>query len=120
VAIAQVGGVAVHWTMYTDRVVQDVILPTRPPAARLDEQLIGIFVVITRDNAGGYVVSDGRSIGRFIIRAPTVVDAAGQSRPATLTWTPTAARIEIDPVFLASATYPVTVSMTVEFGAAQC
>jgi hypothetical protein len=106
--------------MYTDRVVQDVILPARRPAARLDEQLNGFGIVISRDNAGGYLARDRSNIGRFILRAPSVVDAAGQTRQAALTWNFPAATIEIDPVFLNSATYPVTVSMTVEFGAAQC
>jgi hypothetical protein len=120
VAVAQVGATTVHWTSYDDRVVQDVILPARPAAARLDEQLNGHAIVTTRDFAGGYLVTDSANIGRFFVRAPTVVDAGGQTRRAALTWSFPSATIALDPIFLTSAAYPVTVSITIEFGPALC
>ena len=70
-------------------------------------------LVIEREAPGQ---GDGeRILGRFHLPAPTVKDALGHTGTATLDLTLTRATISIDPAFLASAAYPVTVDPTINY-----
>jgi hypothetical protein len=119
VASAKVRDVGVRWTSYTDRVVQDVILSSRPPGDRVTQELKGPGLVVGRDSAGGYIVTDG-FLARFLARAPTAVDSRGRVGTASLTWNMPSATLVLEPSFAGAAVYPVTISMTMEFGGMYC
>jgi hypothetical protein len=119
VASAQVRDVAVRWTSYTDRVVQDVIVPSRPPGDRVTQELKAPGLVVGRDSAGGFIVTDG-FLARFLIRAPSAVDSRGRVGTASLTWNMPSAMLVLEPSFAGAAVYPVTVSLTTEFGGMYC
>jgi hypothetical protein len=119
VASAQARDVGIRWTSYTDRVVQDVILASRPPGDRVTQELKGSGLVIARDSAGGFVVSDGL-VPHFLVRAPTAQDSRGRVGTASLTWNMPSATLALEPSFAGAAVYPVTISLTTEFGGMYC
>ncbi len=67
------------------------------------------------DGKGGYVLYDSYSHPRFHVLAPTVHDAAGKQGHVTLELSTNQAVIKVDPAFLTTATYPVTVDPTVNW-----
>ena len=72
-------------------------------------------LAFTTDGQGGWVLQDAGGLPRFHLPAPTVKDALGRSVTATLDLTLTTATISIDPAFLASAAYPITVDPTINY-----
>jgi RHS repeat-associated protein len=116
VATAEVGGVAVRWTSYADRLKEDLVLSARPAGDRVIFTLEQRGLALTPDGQGSYVARDARGRKIFEIQAPTVHDATGRAGTATLSISGATATISLDSAFLTSATYPLTVDPTVVFG----
>jgi RHS repeat-associated protein len=94
--------------------------PESPPDKRPSQDEVRFNLEMQRlspvgDGKGGYVLYDSYSHPRFHVLAPTVHDAAGKQGKATLDLTTTQAVIKVDPAFMTTATYPVTVDPTVNW-----
>ena len=114
-ATAQVGDLSVTWTSFDDHLKEDLVLAKQPASNTISFKVQMHGLAFANDGQGGWVLQDAGGLPRFHLPAPTVKDALGRSGTATLDLTLTQATISIDPAFLASAAYPVTVDPTINY-----
>jgi RHS repeat-associated protein len=119
--------VVVHWTTFADRLKEELVLAARPAGDQVAFGFHADRLVAAPDGQGGYTLADASAITRFHLQAPTATDAQGRGGAATLTLataggqpTTDTARattllLRIDPSFLATASYPITVDPTVNW-----
>jgi RHS repeat-associated protein len=116
VARARSGEVTATWTSYIDRLQEQLILRSRPDGDRVGLGLTQRGLSFVADGSGGYLALGADTV-RFHLAASAVQDASKSMGRARLEldqgqgmlW------IELDPVFLKSATYPLSVTRTIAY-----
>ncbi|MCC7368086.1 MAG: hypothetical protein IT306_06680 [Chloroflexi bacterium] len=111
--VARAGDLTARWTSYSDRLKEDLVVAKRPAADRIVLGMTRRGLDLAPDNRGGFVGHDSRGRPQLAIEAPTVVDTNGRQGKVALTVTADSATLQLDPNFLASATYPIVVDLTI-------
>ena len=114
-ASAKVGDATLQWTGFADGLKEDIILDKRPAKDEVRFKVEMQRLAPAKDGKGGYVLYDSYAYPRFHVMAPTVHDANGRSGKATLSLTTKEAVIQVDPTFMNTATFPVTIDPTVNW-----
>jgi hypothetical protein len=117
-ASAELGGVLLVWTSFTDRLKEDLVVnaPLTTNTIRFRVEQRGLH--FAPDGHGGYLARDRHEVARFHILPPTVHDALGQVGTITLQLDEHVAVVSLDPTFAERATYPLTIDPTVTFNGA--
>jgi RHS repeat-associated protein len=114
-ATAQVGDVSVTWTSFDDHLKEDLVLSKAPASNTITFNVQMHGLAFAPDGRGGWVLMEASGLPRFQLPAPTVKDALGHEGKATLTLTLDKATISVDPAFLSSAVYPVTIDPIINY-----
>jgi hypothetical protein len=114
-ASATVGDLNITWTSFDDHLKEDIVVSKQPANNTITFNVQMRGLAFDKDGHDGWVLQDVGGLPRFQLSAPTVKDALGHSGTATLDLSLDKATISIDPGFLASATYPVTIDPNINY-----
>jgi hypothetical protein len=112
-ATAELSGLTARWHSMTDRVKEELLLPSRPPNDEIPFELEARGLTLTPDEVGGLVARDRSGAEIYRILRPTATDSAGERALLSLAADGARATIRLPAPFAASASYPITVDPTV-------
>ncbi|MBI3969440.1 MAG: hypothetical protein HY329_27665 [Chloroflexi bacterium] len=113
VASARIGDLEVRWTSDGGRVKEDLELRRRPTGDRIVFELATDGLTFVPDAVGGYSAQIAGGEKMYYLLALTVQDSRGRDGAATLHLSATSTEIGLDPSFLSTADYPISVDPTI-------